>query len=132
MSVAYSILGSVYTTLPGHYRFGGRPRSVEESNIPLETDSGVRFVYGQFKRKSFELVFILTDADLDVHKTMYDAIAGELSPFYFSLNGTGSDAVFVRIVPGFDPQERDQPKRTGASSYTRLYDYTLRMTQELV
>lgn len=129
---AYSILGVTYTALPGAYRYGGRPRSQREENINLESDSGVEFIYRLSKKKEFELIFTLTDAQLTTHEAMDTATDGEITPFYFSMLGDGSDAVLVRKQAGFDPKELEQPKRISASAYTPMYDYILRLREALV
>lgn len=115
-----------YITLPGSYRFGGRPRSRQDENIDLSTDYGNRFVYNLNTRFVYELNFRLTPTQLDVFETFNDAVGGALNPFWFSLSGDGqSDAVYVRKEPGFDPRELDTPGNGDS-----VFDYTLYMIQD--
>lgn len=116
-----------YVELPGAYRFGGRPRRIEDENIDLVTDSGARFVYNLFTRRVFELHFRLTPTQLDVFEDFHRAVAGDVFPFFFSLAGAGGeDAVYVRKEPGFDPIELDTPGNGDS-----VFDYVLYLQEEL-
>lgn len=109
MPISYSLNNTTFVTLTGPYRFGGKPRSYEEANIELQSDSGRDFIYPQFSKKVFEVRYRVTDTQLDVHETMFLAVKGGVE-FYISMTGVGAaDSVKVRRMPGFDPQELDQP-----------------------
>lgn len=109
MAPSYSLDNITFTTLTGAYLYGGRPRSYEEVNIELESDSGRDFIYPLSNKKVFETKFRVGDVALDVHETMHLAVMGGVE-FYLSMSGAGvSDSILVRKMPGFNPQELDQP-----------------------
>jgi hypothetical protein len=136
---AWSMDNVTWNPFPGYYRLGGSPFDQEEENIKIVTDSGVRFVYNLFTRDSYELVFRVTYSylfnasdDLDVTTLFgfHNTVQGEGIPFYFSAIGDGSDSEYVRKEAGFHAVELDTFGDIGSGPET-VYDYTLRMTQEL-
>ncbi len=120
-----------YVTLPGHYRFGGRRGGAsdnrEDTNIELETDFGNDFVYNLQTRLVWELHWRLNETQLQTLADLNDAVGGSVNPFWFSLDGTGDDAYFVRKEAGFDPIELDTPD---SSTGLMMYDYTMRLRQD--
>lgn len=124
---SYSLDNITFHTLLGAYQFGGRPRSKEESDIIIETDSGVVFSYLEFKRNVWEIRFRCSPTELDTHDDL-DELVGGNTPFYFSMSGVGAaDSEYVRKEPGFDPQELDTPGNKNS-----VFDYVLRMKTELI
>lgn len=124
---SWSIDNSTFTDLPRYYLIGGKPKSTEEENVVHETGNGRLFVYNMYARSTYELLFHVIDADLQAFRDLHDYAAGESYPFYFSLSGAGaSDSMYVRKEAGFDPKEIDKSR-----GYV-VWEYTLRMRQELV
>lgn len=114
-----------FHTLPGAYRFGGKPRSRVQSNVALESDSGVEFVYEKFTKRTLELIFRVTGGQLDAFDTFDSTVNGEVGVFYFSLSGAGAaDSFQAKKEPSFDPAELDQPNRNTGDV---MFDYTLRI-----
>lgn len=132
MNPAYSLNNVLFVGLPGHYKFGGKPRSREQSVIALETDNGVEFVYKLFEKKTFELIFMVANDELDYHESFYLAVNGGVDKFYLSLNGTGSDSVYVRREPGFDPTELDMPQKGVGSTPIPMFNIVHRFKQQLL
>lgn len=126
MNPSWSTDGISYSQFPGAYLFGGRPRSRKQDNIKHETDTGAKFVYNLFNRDVIEITFRVSDTDLDDFAAFDTDVQGEVIPFYFSLRGDGSDAIYVRKEAGFDPRELDGPGGNEA-----IYDYTLKMETEI-
>ncbi len=129
-----------WVNLPGAYRYGGRRRTREDTNISLETDYGSKFVYNLSTRFIYELHFRLSEDQVTIFETFNDAVAGEVIPFWFSLIGDGSDKIFVRKEPGFDPVELDTPGNDGGDNSPgsdfdggcSMYDYVLHLTEDFM
>lgn len=126
---SYSLNNISFTTLPGAYRYGGRPRSKVIEDINFESDSGVEFNYVLFEKKMWELVFRVTTAQLATFDALYEAVYGRNTPFYFSPTGAGvSDSVPVKMQDNhFDPQELDGP-----GSGAPMFDFVLRLKQAIL
>jgi len=121
-----------WVNLPGAYRYGGRRRTREDTNISLETDYGSKFVYNLSTRFIYELHFRITEDQVTIFETFNNAVAGEVIPFWFSLIGDGTDKIYVRKESGFDPIELDAPINY-ASDFDgggSIYDYTLHLTED--
>lgn len=125
---SWSLDNISFNTLPGKYRYGGRPHSKEDADIRLETDNGVEFIYNLFSRDVIEVVFRLTSSQMDTFRSFHLSVSGQSTPFYFSLSGIGAaSSIYVRKEPGFDPVELDTPGGTSS-----MFDYTLRLRTALV
>lgn len=111
-----------YITLPGFYKYGGRPKSSKEENTVLQTGNGRKFIYNHFTQEVKELIFhIKGETDLAVHRTLHDFTAGEAFPFWLSMSGSGSgDAILVWKQAGFDPRELERVKG-GDTLYELIY-----------
>ena len=131
---AYSLNNITWVSLPGAFRFGGEPQSVERESISLQTDSGRRFVYNLFERGSYSLVFRINLLELATFQTLDEAVIGDTIPFYFSLIGDQSDTIQVRKEKDFRPVELENVDKAASLNvgYTvPLFDYTLQLTEEL-
>lgn len=123
----WSLDKAVWTQLRGYYVLGSRPDGIVREAIRLQTDSGKRFVYEQFKRPVYELNWVFTSADMDYWKAFETAVKGDIVPFWFNFSaGNPIGAIYVRKEPNFDPAERRQ-KTTGPLI---LYDFSLRISEE--
>lgn len=119
---------TTFYSLPGAYRFGGRPRSKERGSIDIETDLGKRYVYKLWERKVLDLIFRVSEDQLDFYTDFDMQVDGSTIPFYFSISGDGAaDSIYVRKEAGFDPVELDTPG--GDQAY---FDYNLKLTEEIV
>lgn len=129
---SYSLDNTTFVTLDGAYVYGGKPKSTREENVRKQSENGSKFIYLLFTMDTITIKFIATEAQLVSHRTLYDAVAGEQFPFYFSLSGAGSsDSKFVRRNAGFDPQEREQPTKISGTKVA-LYDITYYLEEEIV
>ena len=145
---AWSLDGATWYSFMGAYRYGGKPKNIEEENIDIRSDSGVDYVYNKWARWTCELNFRFSDTEynagvesqgLGLFNTagffyFQDALASagnggaRVTPFYFSLGGYNvgySDSIFVRKEAGFDMKELESPGYTDA-----MYDYTLKLRSE--
>lgn len=108
---SWSLNNVDFETLPGYYKIGGRPASVQESNIVHRTGNGAKFTYNMFTEEVRELIFHVLESDLDEFRALHDAVNGEQFPFYFSLSGAGvADSIQVYKEAGFDPREIERSK----------------------
>lgn len=124
---SWSLDNITFTSFRGKFRFGGRPYTLQDADIVLETDNGVEFVYNLFRRSMPEITFRFLASELTSFRDFHNAVGGQSTPFYFSLSGVGSaDSLYVRKEAGFDPQELDSPGGPGA-----VYDYVLKMREAL-
>lgn len=125
---SYSFNDVDFTTLPGAYRHGGKPRSRVISDVHLESDFGAEFNYELFEREDvLTLNFRVTESELDTHETLFDLLRGRGGKVYLSLDGAGAPtSIYVRCSDSmFDPQELDSPAKVGGS-FTSMYDLTWR------
>lgn len=123
---AYSLDGFVWIAFPNYYIMGGEPDSQEEANINFESDTGKAYVYRQFVKEYRELNFKFLEPDLDAFRQFHSDVNGEVTPFYLSLIGDGSDSLYVRKEAGFHAIETNEK-----SSGYPIYTYTLRCKEEI-
>lgn len=121
-----------FTTLPGKYVLGGKPKSTMEETVTKKTDNGGRFVYLMYTRDTIDIKFIVNDTQLAIHRDFHDIVGGEQYPFYFSITGVGSaDSVYVFKNAGFDPQEFTKG-RVPTFSIEALYEISYHFETEIV
>lgn len=125
-NTAYSLNGVDWIPLPVGPRFGLTP-GTEEVNLELTTERGVRWIRRQFERDKWNVPFRFTEEMLPEFQAMHDAVDGQLTPFYFTLDYTNSpvDAVYARKEAGFMPQQLAQ------AADLPIYDYVLILTGEV-
>lgn len=125
-NTAYSLNGVDWIPLPVGPRFGLTP-GVEEVNLVLTTERGVRWKRRQFDRDKWTIPFRFTEVQKADFRALHDAVDGELTPFYFTLDYTLSpiEAIYVTKEPGFLPVMLQQP------ADLPVYDYQLILTGEI-
>jgi len=125
-NTAYSLNGSTWVALPVGPRWGGS-YDQEQQDLELITERGVRWLRRQYSRDKWVLTFRVTESQLAAFQALHDAVDGQLTPFYFSLDYTASplESVYVRKEAGFHPgqlqDEIDPP----------VYDYQMTLTGEI-
>jgi len=125
-NTAYSLNGVDWIPLPVGPRFGLAP-GTEEANLTLTTERGVRWIRRQFERDKWTVPFRFNEELKPDFQALHDAVDGEITPFYFTLDYTNSpvDAIYVRKEPGFMPQMLTTP------ADLPVYDYNLILTGEI-
>jgi hypothetical protein len=114
----------VRTALPRARRIaqGYRP-ATKRSTISGETYAGVFWNYHLFQRKEFNPSFrIGSAAELAVLTAMDTEVYGNLWPFLYIPDASGSDCYYVRKEEGFEPQEIG---RLAGSELVHDYEMTL-------
>lgn len=91
---AYSLDGTSWTDFPVGPQFDLQI-STEESNIMLETDSGYKRIYRQFKRQVWTLSFKVQQSSLSVFSDFHRAVRGAITPFYLTLDRTADPIVAI-------------------------------------
>lgn len=126
MITAWSLDGDTWIDLPVGPRFD-LMLGQEEINLDLETDAGVEWIYRLFTRDRWELPFKITMDQLADFRALHDAVDGQLTPFYFTLDRTAEPIVYIygRKEPGFLPQG------TGEFVNPPLFNYRLIIRQEI-
>jgi len=125
-NTAYSLNGVDWIPLPVGPRFGLLPGE-EEVNLELTTERGVRWLRRQFLRDKWTIPFRFTEDMKPEFKALHDAVDGQLTPFYFTLDYTNSpvDSIYVRKEAGFMPQMMTTP------ADVPVYEYNLILTGEI-
>lgn len=109
-------------------RYGSADLDIERSELSYETDRGKRWVYSLFERRNWRIDYRVTLAELAVFQTMDAAVKG--IAFYFVPDvASPSTRVHVRKEKDFRPKEFEKGVSV-SGSITRLYDYSLVLTQE--
>ena len=126
MKCAYSLDGDSWTELPVGPRFDAM-LGVEEQNIDLETDAGVLWLYRLFERDRLELTFKFTLTQMAEFRALHDAVQGQLTPFYLTLdvNADPIVSIYCRKEAGFLPQG------TGEQVMPPVFTYRLIVRQEI-
>ncbi len=91
---AYSLDGVEWVGMPTGPQFN-LEITIEESDIALDTDSGFRRVYRQFRREVWHLTFKVQQPALDAFEVLHQAVRGSLIPFYLTLDQTQSPIVSI-------------------------------------
>jgi len=116
--------------LPVAERYGSTI-GIEESDIALETERGVRWIYKQFRRSVRKMTFRVTREQLLAFETLHNQVEGQLTPFYFFPDTDDMDLVlYVRKEQSFMPKELDEPGTVDGIA-TAVYDYELTLTSEV-
>jgi hypothetical protein len=108
--------------LPRSFRhgFGG---GVLQQNLQMETERGVKWVYKQYQREQREYEFRIDgDAELSDFRTLHNAVDGNLTPFVWIPDISGTDVYYVRKERGFaftELREKDA-----------AYDYRMSLSEE--
>jgi hypothetical protein len=126
---AWSVDDITFTNLPGAYRYGGRPIGIVQSDVYLQSDSGVEFNYIKFARFVYEYHWRVSETELNFHLELYAYADGRANTFYFSPSGFGpDDSILVRLSnPNFDPQELDSPGNSEP-----MFDYIMTFHEVIV
>lgn len=125
-NTAYSLDGVNWIPLPVGPRFGGA-YNIEQQDLELTTERGVRWIRRQFTRDKWILTFRFTEDFLPDFEALHTAVDGQLTPFYFTLDYTNSpvDAIYVRKEMGFAPGQINTP------ADVPVYDYVMTLTGEI-
>ena len=99
-------------------------------DIVLETELGRRWIFEQFDRQTYAFTFRCTPDDLELFRTLDEAVGGQRDPFLFYpfFDVDPSLAIFVRKTPEFD-EGTEQPGVLD-SAIERIIDYTLTVSEE--
>jgi len=120
-------------TFPVAERYGSTPIARSEADIVYETNKGKRWVYKQFTRRVWKLVFRMTAQELGFFLDLHEAVEGQAQTFYFVEDvdtfDSVDDAFLVRKEPDFMPVELPDPAIVNGVQ-TAIYDYTLELTTE--
>src|SRR4051812_41464045 len=91
---AWSLDNVFWTQFSGALVLHCRLRNRRDVNVKLQSDLGQKFVYNRFSVPTYELVFIVTDQDLQDWESFAANLGGEATAFCLSLAGDGSDSVY--------------------------------------
>lgn len=128
---AYYLTAPPNIVFPVGDRAGSSPLDIERTDIEQVTERGKRWIYDQFKRRTWALTYRVTLAQLAFFRTLDAAADGQRVTFYFVPDVvTDATAVLVRKEKDFKPKEVDSVVADGNGSDTLLYDYTLLLTEE--
>lgn len=117
--------------LPVAERYGAQI-GYDQNQIILETERGRRWVYHQFRRTTYELVYRVTTEQLFLFQALHEAVNGSEIPFYFVHDTADlAAAVYGRKEKDYQPKELDEPGWVDGVE-TAIYDYTFRFTSEPV
>ncbi len=122
----YSLDGANWIPLPVGPQFDlaiGR----DETDIALETDSGVQRIYRQFARDKWGLTFRFTEEQRPSFAAFHAAVDGQLRPFYLKIGGTSGMIIsaYGRKDPGIFPAGINIP------AVTVIYEYRLILLGEI-
>jgi hypothetical protein len=114
----------------------GRKIVKNRTDILLETERGRRYVYPQFDRRSFTILFRRTPLELEIFRELDEAVGGQRDPFLFIPDMDNPDeTIFVRKSPEFD--EGTESAVVGSTiesvlgtNIIRLVEYQFVITEE--
>jgi hypothetical protein len=95
----------------------------EESNLAFETDGGIQWYDRLFQRDSWDLTFKCQFAQLADFRALHDAVDGQLTPFFITLDRTAEPllAIYGNKEAGFMPQG------TGEFVMPPVFSYNLKI-----
>ncbi len=125
-STGYSLDGLNWIPLPVGPQFDlaiGR----DETDIALETDSGVQRIYRQSDRDKWGLTFRFTEEQRPSFAAFHAAVDGQLRPFYLKIGGNSGMIIsaYGRKDPGIFPAGINIP------GITVIYEYRLIILGEI-
>lgn len=91
---AYSLDGTTWIDFPVGPRFD-LIQGNEESNIVIDTDSGFRRIYRQYRRYVWRLTFKIQKADIQSFVDLHQAVRGATIPFYVTLDKSTDPIVAI-------------------------------------
>lgn len=111
-------------------RFGGMSRGVQRKAIDEETEEGKRLIYRESKRRVFRLNFRVLEDDLQIFKTLHEAVNGDVSSFYFVPDSSDIDTAYlVKKEAAFEPKELSEPTVIDGETFS-VFDYDLNLIEE--
>ncbi len=127
-NTAYSLDGSDWVELPVGPRWGGQYDS-EQQDLELTTERGVRWIRRQFDRQKWVMTFRVTAEQLEDFRTLHQAVDGQSTPFYFSLDYIVASpiggAIYGRKEAGFAPGQLSD------ETEPPTYDYVMTIIEEI-
>jgi len=126
---------------PGYYEVGSpssliefpraeRPESntvqVQRTRLSFETEMGQLWNYAQIQREAPELIFRVTESQLEVFRTLDEVVFGDVLPFYF-VPDVDSPSVALLVYK----EAEFKPRRLGLGVVdgieVPIYEYTMSM-----
>ena len=107
------------------------PLAREHTDLEFETEEGVLWLYPQVRRRIWDLVFRVTEYELEIFETLHQAVDGQRIVFYFYPDVDASPLISypVRKEKDFKPQQIDTPTVIN-DIIVPVYDYHLIMREE--
>lgn len=122
-NTAYSLNGSIWVPFPVGPRFGLSP-TIEEMDLFLTTERGVRWTRRQFRRDKWIVPFRFTETQKAEFEDWHLTVDGQIVPFYFTLDYLAVSLQSIRVTKeaGFAPVMLQQP------ADEPVYDYVATLT----
>ncbi len=125
LQLGQMVLG-IRVALPVGRRMGGYKPARMRSHITGETIAGVMHSYFLYERMQFNPLFrIHGQTDLDILADLDATAYGNVKPWVWIPDVTGSDCYYVRKEGNFEPEEQAWKVQN-----KMIYDYMMQLTEE--
>lgn len=108
----------------------GRGLGKDRTGIKFVTELGRRYVFRQFRRRKYRFPFLLLPDELEILRTLDEAVDGDADPFLYvpDVDASPIEFIFVRKVEGNFDEGRESPVLQ--NGVTRLVECELAFDEE--